>query len=182
MTTPVIDLTTIKSDSPLSTSTATTSIITTTTAIPPTPQPQQSTTDPILERLDKHGSRLYKLENLNIPHQVSKAVDEIVTDAVDWAMQAPLRARFRDLPTVDMKKILQQWMFEDNTYKTHKVYNDLYEALQKSVELDYSNQRLADQEEAHKKKRKRRESPRTPPGSPPTQPPPPPPPAGASGA
>ncbi|GKC54963.1 copia protein [Tanacetum coccineum] len=61
-----------------------------------------------LERLDKHGSRLYKLENLNIPHQVSKVVDEIVTDAVDWAMQAPLRARFRDLPTIDMKEILQQ--------------------------------------------------------------------------
>nr|GFB60741.1 hypothetical protein [Tanacetum cinerariifolium] len=33
--------------------------------------------------------------------KVSKAVDEIVTDAVDWAMQAPLRARFSDLPTVD---------------------------------------------------------------------------------
>ncbi|GKA74250.1 hypothetical protein Tco_0780552, partial [Tanacetum coccineum] len=126
------------------------------------------------ERLDKHGSRLYKLDNLNIPHQVSKAVDEIVIDAVDWAMQAPLRARFRDLSTVDMKEILQQRMFEDNTYKTHEVHNDLYEALQKSVELDYSNQR--------KKKRKRRESPRTPPGSPPTQPPPPPPPAGASDA
>ncbi|GJX87248.1 hypothetical protein Tco_0339262 [Tanacetum coccineum] len=73
-------------------------------------------------------------------------------------------------------------MFEDNTYKTYEVQNDLYEALQKSVELDYSNQRLADQEEARKKKRKRRESPRTPPGSPLTQPPPPPPPAGASGA
>ncbi|GJZ28405.1 hypothetical protein Tco_0573052 [Tanacetum coccineum] len=123
---------------------------------------------------------LYKLENLNIPHQVSKVVDEIVSDAVDWAMQAPLQARFRDLPTVDMKEILQQRMFEDNTYKTHEVYNDLYEALQKSVELDYSNQRLADQEEAHKKKRKRRESPRTPPGSSPTQPPLPPPPVGVS--
>ncbi|GKB06057.1 retrovirus-related pol polyprotein from transposon TNT 1-94, partial [Tanacetum coccineum] len=202
MTTPVIDLTKSQSDSPLPTSTATTSTITTTTTLPP--PPLQSTTDLILvrrigeleqhiadliqnnlaleERLDKHGSRLYKLENLNIPHQVSKVVDEIVTDAVDWAMQAPLRARFRDLPTVDMKEILQQRMFEDNTYKTHEVHNDLYEALQKSVELDYSNQRLADQEEARKKKRKRRESPRTPPGSPPTQPPLPPPPAGASGA
>ncbi|GJU91302.1 hypothetical protein Tco_1303725 [Tanacetum coccineum] len=73
-------------------------------------------------------------------------------------------------------------MFEDNTYKTHEVHNDLYEALQKSVELDYSNQRLADQEESRKMKRKRRESPRTPHGSPPTQPPPPPPLAGASGA
>ncbi|GKE96697.1 hypothetical protein Tco_1581552 [Tanacetum coccineum] len=134
------------------------------------------------ERLDKHGSRLYKLENLNIPYQVSKAVDEIVTHAIDWAMQAPLRARFRDLPTVDMKEILQQQMFEDNTYKTHEVYNDLYEALQKSVELDYSNQCLADQEEASKKKRRRSELPRTPPGYPPTQPPPPPPLAGVSGA
>ncbi|GJY26063.1 hypothetical protein Tco_0400789 [Tanacetum coccineum] len=72
-------------------------------------------------------------------------------------------------------------MFEDNTYKTYEVHNDLCEALQKLVELDYSNQRLADQEEAHKKKRKTRESPRTPPGSPPTQPPISPPTAGASG-
>ncbi|GKE22384.1 hypothetical protein Tco_1433896 [Tanacetum coccineum] len=109
------------------------------------------------ERLDKHGSRLYKVENLNIPHQVSKAVYEIVTDAVDWAMQALLRACFRDLPTINIKEILQQRMFEDNAYKTHG-------------------------EEACKKKIKRRESPRNPPGSPPTQPPPPPPPAGASGA
>ncbi|GJR71200.1 hypothetical protein Tco_0083565 [Tanacetum coccineum] len=109
------------------------------------------------ERLDKHGTRLYNLENLDIPHKVSQAVDEIVTDAVDWAMQAPLRARFRDLPTVDMKEILQQRMFEDDSYKANNVHKDLYEALQKSLELDYSNQRLADQEEARKKRRKRRE-------------------------
>nr|GEV96230.1 hypothetical protein [Tanacetum cinerariifolium] len=65
------------------------------------------------ERLDKHGSRLYKLENLNIPHQVSKAVDEIVTYTVEWAMQVPLRARFSDLPTIDIKEILQQRMFKN---------------------------------------------------------------------
>ncbi|GKE85816.1 hypothetical protein Tco_1559558 [Tanacetum coccineum] len=108
------------------------------------------------ERLDNHGTRLYNLENLNIPHKVSQAVDEIVTDAVDWAMQAPLRARFRDLPTVDMKEILQQRMLEDDSYKAHTIHNDLYEGLQKSLE--------------------------TPPGSPPSPPPPPPPPIGASGA
>ncbi|GKA94802.1 hypothetical protein Tco_0816840 [Tanacetum coccineum] len=135
MTTPVIDLTTMQSDSPLPTSIATTSIITT-TSLPPPPQPQQSTTDMIL---------------------VSQAIDEIVTDAVDWAMQALLRVRFRDLPTVDMKEILQQRMFEDDSYKAHTVHNDLYEALQKSLELDYST-------------------------SPPPQQPPPPHPAGASGA
>ncbi|GJS37935.1 hypothetical protein Tco_0536317 [Tanacetum coccineum] len=134
------------------------------------------------ERLDKHGTRLYNLENLNISHKVSQAVNEIVTDVVDWAMQAPLRACFRDLPTVDMKEILQQRMFEDDSYKAHIIHNDLYEALQKSLELDYSNQRLADQEEARKKRQKRRDDPRTPPGSPPLPPSPPPPPASASGA
>ncbi|GJR37287.1 hypothetical protein Tco_1212971 [Tanacetum coccineum] len=134
------------------------------------------------ERLDKHGSRLYKLENLNIPHQVKKAVDEVVTDAVDWAMQAPLRARFSDLPTVDMKEILHQRMFEDNSYEAHEVHANLFDALEKSLERDHSDQLLSDLDEARRKKRKRRASPRTPPGSPPSQPPPPPPPAGASGA
>ncbi|GKF60655.1 hypothetical protein Tco_0177441, partial [Tanacetum coccineum] len=74
------------------------------------------------ERLDKQGTQRYNLENLNILHKVSQAVDEIVTDTVDWAMQAPLRARFKDLPTVDMKEILQQRMFEDNSYKAHEAH------------------------------------------------------------
>ncbi|GKA19982.1 hypothetical protein Tco_0699897, partial [Tanacetum coccineum] len=109
MTSSVIDLIS-RPDSPnehrplpaTATATATTWTITT---LPLPPQPQQSTTDSILikrigeleqhmaymvqanlsleERMDKHGPRLYKLENLDIPHQVSKAVDEIVTNAVD---------------------------------------------------------------------------------------------------
>ncbi|GJY60329.1 hypothetical protein Tco_0460986 [Tanacetum coccineum] len=136
MTTLVIDLTMMQSNSPLPTSIATTSIITTTTSLPPPPQPQQSTEDLIL---------------------VSQAVDEIVTDAVDWAMQPPLQARFRDLPTVDIKEILQQRMFKDNSYKAHE-------------------------EEARKKKKKKHTAPRTPSGSPPSSPPPPPPLTGASGA
>nr|GEW25076.1 hypothetical protein [Tanacetum cinerariifolium] len=133
MTTQVIDLTMPQSGSLLPTST-TTSIITTTSLLPP---PQQSTIDPTLvkhidklkqhmanllqynlameERLDKHGSRLYKLENLNIPHQVSKAVNEIVTDVVDWALQAPLRARFSDLPTI--WKMLTRRKERDVTYQ-----------------------------------------------------------------
>ncbi|GKC89500.1 hypothetical protein Tco_1150149, partial [Tanacetum coccineum] len=115
MTTPVIDLTTLQSDSPtvhaplLTSTTTTTSITTTTTTLPPPAlQPQQSTTNPILlqrigeleqhmenliqdnsalaKRLNKHGSRLYNLKNLNIPQKVNKAVDEIVTNAVDGAL------------------------------------------------------------------------------------------------
>ncbi|GJX92913.1 hypothetical protein Tco_0347499 [Tanacetum coccineum] len=122
------------------------------------------------------------MENLNIPQKVSKVVDEIVTDAVDWAMQAPLRARFSDLPAVDMKEVLQQWMFKDKSYLAHEDHKNLFEALEKSLERDHSNQLLTDLEEARKKKRKKRASPRTPSGSPPSQPPPPPPPTSASGA
>nr|GEU75082.1 hypothetical protein [Tanacetum cinerariifolium] len=62
------------------------------------------------ERLEIHGARLYTLENLDIPQQVSKAVDEIVTNAVDWAIQASLQNRFKDLPEADMKEILHQRM------------------------------------------------------------------------
>ncbi|GKE32359.1 E-beta-farnesene synthase [Tanacetum coccineum] len=113
MTTLVIDLivsqpipTSVQAPLPTITATATATTTTTTTTLPPIPsQLQQDSSDSILiksigelkqhmadmvevnqaleERLDKQGSRLYKLENLNIPHQVSKVVDEIVTDAVD---------------------------------------------------------------------------------------------------
>ncbi|GJZ76387.1 hypothetical protein Tco_0641059 [Tanacetum coccineum] len=184
----------------IATATATTTSITT---LPLPPQPQQSTTDSILikrigeleqhmadlvqanlaleERMDKHGSRLYKLENLDIPHQVSKAVDEIVTDAVDWAIQAPLRDRFSDLPEADMKEILHHRMWETNSYKAHEDHKKLYEALEKSMDRDHSDQLLTDLAEARRKKKKRHDSPKTPPGSPPHQPPPPPPPAGPSG-
>nr|GEU66114.1 hypothetical protein [Tanacetum cinerariifolium] len=132
-------------------------------------------------RLDSHGARLYTLENLDIPQQVSKAVDEIVTDAVDWAIQASLQNRFRDLPEADMKEILHRRMWETNSYKTHKDHIMLYEALEKSINCDRFEELLKDLAEVRKKKKKRCDSPKTRPGSPPHQPPPPPPPAGPSG-
>nr|GFC55533.1 hypothetical protein [Tanacetum cinerariifolium] len=134
------------------------------------------------QRLDIHGARLYTLEQLDIPHQVSKAVDEVVMDAVDWAMQAPLRNRFKDLPKADMKEILHQRVWETDSYKSHKDHMQLYEALEKSMNRDHSEELVKDLDEARKKKKKSRESPKTPPGSPPHQPHPPPLPAGPSGA
>ncbi|GKF21084.1 hypothetical protein Tco_0069722 [Tanacetum coccineum] len=181
LTTPVIDLTVSQRVSttiqaPLPTSTATVIAITTTTLPPIPPQPQQGSSDLILiqrigeleqhmadmveanqaleERLDKQGNRLYNLENLDIPHKVSKVVDEIVTDAVDWAIQAPLRDRFRHLPEAYMKEILHHRMWESNSYQAHEDHNI--------------------------KKKKRCDSSKIRPGSPPHQPPPPPPPAGSS--
>ncbi|GJS70254.1 hypothetical protein Tco_0703095 [Tanacetum coccineum] len=70
------------------------------------------------ERLDKHGSRLYRLENQDIPNQVSKAVDEIVTDAVDWAMHAPPQGTLQDLPEADMKEFFSNRIWEPKSNQT----------------------------------------------------------------
>ncbi|GJY14152.1 hypothetical protein Tco_0383461 [Tanacetum coccineum] len=209
MTSPVIDLVYVPDSPtmhrPLPTTTTATATTTTTimTTIPLPPQPQQVSSDSILinrlgeleqhiadlvdanqaleERLDKHGSRLYRLENQDIPNQVSKAVDEIVKDVVDWAMHAPLREHFRDLPEANMKEILHNRMWESKSYQTHKDHMTLYEALEKSMARDNRNQLLSDLAEVRKKKKKRQGSPKTPSGSPPHPPPPPPPPASPSG-
>nr|GEY53691.1 hypothetical protein [Tanacetum cinerariifolium] len=150
MTTPIIDLTS-RPESPkvhqllksTATKTTTTTTTTTTTIHPPPSQPQQSTTDSMLMK---------RIEHLDIPHQVSKAADEVVMDA------------------------------ETDSYKTHEDHMQLYEALKKSMNRDHSEELVKDLAEARKKKKKRRDSPKTPPGSPPHQPPPPPPPADLSGA
>ncbi|GKC53432.1 hypothetical protein Tco_1076177 [Tanacetum coccineum] len=150
---------------PLPTSTVIVIAITTTTSLlPPPPQPQQSTADPILIRrigeLEQHMADL-KQSNLALEERLDK---------------------HSDLPTIDIKEILHQRMFNDNSYEAHEVHKNLFDALEKSIERDHSDQLLSDLDEARRKKRKRRSSPKTPLGSPPSQPPPPPPPAGASGA
>nr|GEX85414.1 putative ribonuclease H-like domain-containing protein [Tanacetum cinerariifolium] len=171
MTTSIIDLTS-RPDSPnvhrplQATATETT---TTTTIHPPPPQPQQSTTDFMM------------MKRIDIPQQVSKAMDEIVNNAVDWAIQAPLRNHFRDLPKADMKEILHQRIRETKSYKTHKDHMMLYEALEKSLNRDHTEELLEDLAEARKKKKKRCDLRKSPPRSPPHQPPPPPPLAGPSG-
>nr|GEX08712.1 hypothetical protein [Tanacetum cinerariifolium] len=130
---------------------------TTTTTLPPPQAPQQSMTEAMMvkrigelehikadliqvnkdmeERLDSHGSRLFTLEQLDIPQQVSIAVSEVVTDAIDWAMQVPLRNRFRDLPEADMKEILHQRMWESDSYKSHDDHMQLFEALETLMNL-----------------------------------------------
>nr|GEX55945.1 hypothetical protein [Tanacetum cinerariifolium] len=96
-------------------------------------------------------------------------------------MQAPLRNHFRELPEADMKEILHQRMWETDSYKSHEDHMQLFEALEKSINRDQSEELAHDLAEARKKRKKGHESPKTPPGSPSHQPPPPPPPAGPSG-
>nr|GEY54530.1 integrase, catalytic region, zinc finger, CCHC-type, peptidase aspartic, catalytic [Tanacetum cinerariifolium] len=122
-------------------------------------------------------SPIIDLSSRPVSPKVSIAVSEVVTDAVDWAMQAPLRNRFRDLPEADMKEILYQHMWETESYKTHEDHSLLFEAFENSMNRDHSEELAQDLAEARKKKRKCRESPKTPPRSPP----PPPPPTGPSG-
>nr|GEU66342.1 ACT domain-containing protein ACR9-like [Tanacetum cinerariifolium] len=86
----------------------------------------------------------------------------------------------RDLSEADMKEILHQRMWETNSYNTYKDHMMLYEALEKSMNCDHTEELLKDLAEARKKKKKRHDSLKTPPGSPPHQPPPPSPPAGPS--
>nr|GEZ52920.1 hypothetical protein [Tanacetum cinerariifolium] len=85
--------------------------------------------------------------------KVSKAISEVVTDAVDWAIQAPLRNRFRDLPEADMKEILHQRMWETESYKSHKDHMQLFKALEKSMNRDHSEELAQDLAEARKKKK-----------------------------
>nr|GFC51208.1 hypothetical protein [Tanacetum cinerariifolium] len=78
-------------------------------------------------------------------------------------------------------KILHQRIWETNSYKAHEDHMMLYEALEKSMNHNHTDELLTDLAEARRKKKKRHDSPKTPHGSPPHQPPPPPPPAGLSG-
>jgi hypothetical protein len=81
-----------------------------------------------LQKLDLHqvihhqASRISKLESLNINAKVQDAVDDQVSFAVKQAMDAPLKARFKDLSTYDMKDLLLQRMFQTDHHKEHEAH------------------------------------------------------------
>nr|GEY99618.1 hypothetical protein [Tanacetum cinerariifolium] len=104
MTSPIIDLSS-RPESPKvhQQFKATTIETTTTTTLPPPPTQQQRNAEAMM--IKRIGELEHIMANLI---QVSKAVSEVVTDAIDWAMQAPLRNRFKDLLDADMKEILHQ--------------------------------------------------------------------------
>ncbi|GKC54326.1 hypothetical protein Tco_1077071 [Tanacetum coccineum] len=146
-------------------------------------------------RLDKQGSRINKLETMDLPkmireqtvefidsqeidRKINESVKEVVISSVKHAMRAPLRARFKDLPTSDMKEILLQRMLEENYDKGHANHRVAYEALQDSIHRDEIEDFDVDKAREETKKKSKQDSLNTPPGSPP----PPPPPSGASGA
>ncbi|GJZ42433.1 hypothetical protein Tco_0589319 [Tanacetum coccineum] len=150
-------------------------------------------------RLEKQGGRIRKLETMDwsnmireqttkfiesheIDRKIEESVKEVVKSSVKHAMRAPLRARFKDLPTSDMKEILLQRMLEENYDKGHAEHRIAYEALQGSIHRDEDEDFDDDKAQEETKKKGKQDSPKPPPGSPPSPPPPPPPPSGASGA
>nr|GEV48013.1 hypothetical protein [Tanacetum cinerariifolium] len=106
-----------------------------------------------------------KNADTEVESMVRKAVSEVVTDAVDWAMQAPLQNHFRDLPEADMKEILHQRMWETESYKSHEDHMQLFEALEKSMNRDHSEELAQDLAKARKKKKKSLLPPPPPPSS-----------------
>ncbi|GKD13817.1 hypothetical protein Tco_1198224, partial [Tanacetum coccineum] len=150
-------------------------------------------------RLDKQGNRIHKIETMDWPkmikeqtvefiesQEINRKIEEsfkkVVISSVKQAMRAPLRARFKDLPTSDMKEILFQRMLEENYDKGHAAHRIAYEALQDSFRRDECEEFDVDKAQEETKKKSKQDSPKTSPGSPPLPPPPPLPPSGVSGA
>ncbi|GKA26713.1 hypothetical protein Tco_0712822 [Tanacetum coccineum] len=94
------------------------------------------------------------IDSHEIDQKIKDTMKELVTASVQHAMRAPLRARFKDLPTSDMKEILLQRMLEEHYDKGHEDYKMAYEALQKSIIRDESEQFDADKAEERTKKKR----------------------------
>ena len=129
-----------------------------------------------LQRLNLHqvihhqASRISKLELLNIDTLVRDAIEDQVSDAVKRAMDAPLKARFRDLSTFDMKELLHQRMFETDHHKGYEAHQQLYESLERYMKVDNADELEKDLVEERRRKRRKQSIPKPPSGAPPQPP------------
>nr|GEW67861.1 copia protein [Tanacetum cinerariifolium] len=122
-------------------------------------------------------------ENLKLPTEEQVILEEPASSTGTLSYLQNLKKELSFTDQFFMEKTQEEEPEKTNAEsEAHDDHKNLFEALHKSLERDYSNQLLADLDEAHRKKIKKCDLPRNPSGSPPPQPPPPPPPAGASGA
>ncbi|GJZ58213.1 hypothetical protein Tco_0613707 [Tanacetum coccineum] len=120
------------------------------------------------------------IDSQEIDRKINESVKEVVISSVKHAMRAPLHARFKDLPTSDMKEILLQRMLEENYNKGYDDHRAAYKALQDSIRHDECEEFDVDKAQEETKKKTKQDSPKTPPGSPPLPPPPLPPLSGST--
>ncbi|GKD46005.1 hypothetical protein Tco_1270650, partial [Tanacetum coccineum] len=164
--------------------TAITTTTTTTLPLPP-PPPQQSTTESELgervtalekkfSELEQNNknldnttqnlrSRVFNLELRDLPCKIDETVYGTVKEAVQLALQDPLRDRFRYLPEAGMKEILHQRMFESGSYKSLPEHISLYEALEESMERAQRDEFFAEQDKSCKRRRDDQDPPPPPP-------------------
>nr|GFB55180.1 hypothetical protein [Tanacetum cinerariifolium] len=197
MTSPIIDLSS-RPESPkvhqqFKATTTDITTTTTTTTLPPPQAQQQSTAEAMMvkrigklehimanlihvnkdmeERLDKHGARLYTLEQLDIPQQRIGDLENIMANLIqeNKKLEQRLDSHGACLYTLEQLDIPYQVSkaIKEVVYKTHEDHTQLFEALEKSMNRDHSEELAQDLAEARKKKKK----------MPPPPPPPPPPPS-----
>ncbi|GJV83074.1 hypothetical protein Tco_1522972, partial [Tanacetum coccineum] len=99
------------------------------------------------------GSKVYTLELRDLPHKINEAARENVKEAVQKALHAPLRDRFRDLSEEDIKEMLHQRMFETVSYKSLPKRIVVYEALEVSMECAQRDEFLAEKDKSRKRRR-----------------------------
>ncbi|GJR77535.1 hypothetical protein Tco_0089900 [Tanacetum coccineum] len=95
---------------------------------------------------------VFTLELRDLPHKIDEAVRENVKEAVQIALQAPLRERFKDLPEADMKEMLHQRMFEAGSYKSLPEHIAFYEALEVSIERAQRDEFFAERDKSRKRR------------------------------
>nr|GFA67521.1 hypothetical protein [Tanacetum cinerariifolium] len=100
---------------------------------------------------------------LNTRFWTRKDVDRCKAFMFDIQRRLRTRRIFRNLESF----VGERRMWETESYKTHEDHMQLFEALEKSINRDHSEELTQDLAEARKKKKKSRESPKTPLGSPP---------------
>ncbi|GKF65537.1 hypothetical protein Tco_0192054 [Tanacetum coccineum] len=76
------------------------------------------------------------MEKHDLYSKIDKYINENVKEAVQDALQAPIRERFRELSEFEMKEILRDRMFESDSYRSLPEHTTLYEALKASMDRE----------------------------------------------
>ncbi|GJW51317.1 hypothetical protein Tco_0092668 [Tanacetum coccineum] len=108
---------------------------------------------------------VYTLKLRDLAHKNNEAVCENVKEAIQIALQAPFRDRFRDLSEEDMKEMLHQRMFETGSYKSLPEHIALYEALEASMERAQRDEFPAEKDKSQKRRCDYQDPPPPPPDS-----------------
>ncbi|GJY20154.1 retrovirus-related pol polyprotein from transposon TNT 1-94 [Tanacetum coccineum] len=145
---PIIDLSPPKPVSPPIQAPIFTAITaTTTTTLPPPPPPQQQST--IIPEL----ATFFTLENHDLYSKIDNYVNEIVKEAIQNALQTPVRERLRELSEFEMKEILCDRMFESGSYRSQPEHAALYDVLEVSMDRENREDFIEATTKSHKRRR-----------------------------